>query len=101
MEACLRLLARGGALVSVGLPHPDQTITTSALQFAGMGKRLLGSYMGDSVPSRDIPLYLQMWRDGKLPVELLHTDTRPLAEINEALDALAEGRVVRRLFVMH
>ena len=101
MEACLSLLARGGALVSVGLPHPDQTISTSALQFAGMGKRLLGSYMGDSVPSRDIPLYLQMWRDGKLPVELLHTDTRPLAEINEALDALAEGRVVRRLFVMH
>ncbi len=98
MEACLGLLTRGGALVSVGLPHPDQTITTSALQFAGTGKRLLGSYMGDSVPARDLPLYLQMWRDGRLPVELLHTDTRPLTEINEGLDALAEGRVVRRLF---
>ena len=98
MEACLGLLTRGGALVSVGLPHPDQTITVQALQFAGVGKRLLGSYMGDSVPARDIPLYLRMWRDGVLPVELLHTDTRPLAEINEGLDALAEGRVVRRLF---
>ena len=100
MEACLGLLTRGGALVSVGLPHPDQTITVQALQFAGAGKRLLGSYMGDSVPARDIPFYLQMWRDGKLPVELLHTDTRPLADINEGLDALAEGRVVRRLFAM-
>lgn len=100
MEACLGLLTRGGALVSVGLPHPDQTITVQALQFAGVGKRLLGSYMGDSVPARDIPLYLGMWRDGKLPVELLHTDTRPLADINEGLDALAEGRVVRRLFAM-
>lgn len=100
MEACLGLLTRGGALVSVGLPHPDQTITVQALQFAGVGKRLLGSYMGDSVPARDIPLYLRMWRDGKLPVELLHTDTRPLADINEGLDALAEGRVVRRLFSM-
>ncbi|MFJ5955344.1 alcohol dehydrogenase catalytic domain-containing protein [Paenarthrobacter sp. NPDC092416] len=98
MEASLGLLARGGALVSVGLPHPDQTITTQALQFAGTGKRLLGSYMGDSVPSRDIPLYLQMWRHGKLPVELLHTDTRPLTEINEALDSLADGKIVRRLF---
>ncbi|TFB46580.1 alcohol dehydrogenase [Cryobacterium tagatosivorans] len=100
MEACLGLLTRGGALVSVGLPHPDQTITVQALQFAGVGKRLLGSYMGDSVPARDIPLYLRMWQDGTLPVELLHTDTRPLVEINEGLDALAEGRVVRRLFSM-
>lgn len=98
MEACLSLLARGGALVSVGLPDPKQTLTVQALQFAGMGKRLLGSYMGDSVPSRDIPLYIQMWREGRLPVELLHTDTKPLSEINEALDALANGSIVRRLF---
>ncbi|TFB64104.1 alcohol dehydrogenase catalytic domain-containing protein [Cryobacterium sp. Hz9] len=101
MEASLALLTRGGALVSVGLPHPEQTITTPALQFAGLGRRLLGSYMGDSVPSRDIPRYLQLWRDGRLPVELLHTDTRPLTDLNESLDALVAGEVVRRLFVMH
>ncbi|MCQ9165510.1 MULTISPECIES: alcohol dehydrogenase catalytic domain-containing protein [unclassified Arthrobacter] len=98
MESCLALLTRGGALVSVGLPHPDQVLSVQALQFAGTGKRLLGSYMGDANPARDIPAYLRMWREGRLPVELLHTDTRPLAEINEGLDALADGRVVRRLF---
>jgi alcohol dehydrogenase len=54
--------------------------------------------MGDAVPRRDIPLYLGYWREGRLPVELLHTDTKPLAEINEGLDALAAGKVVRRLF---
>lgn len=99
MEACLGLLTRGGALVSVGLPHPEQQLSVPALQFAGTGKRLLGSYMGDAVPARDIPRYLQLWRDGRLPVELLHTDTKPLSEINESLDALADGVVVRRLFV--
>ncbi|MFK0040215.1 hypothetical protein ACIQTW_10270 [Paenarthrobacter sp. NPDC090517] len=50
-------------------------------------------------PARDIPVYLQLWRDGRLPLELLPTDTKPLAEINEGLDALTEGRVVRRLVV--
>ncbi|THJ68782.1 alcohol dehydrogenase [Arthrobacter echini] len=100
MEAGLELLARGGAVVSVGLPHPDQEITTAALQFAGMGRRLLGSYMGDAVPERDIPLYLDLWRRGRLPVELLHTDTRSLDDLNESLDALAEGRVVRRIFTL-
>ncbi|OUM42077.1 alcohol dehydrogenase catalytic domain-containing protein [Arthrobacter sedimenti] len=100
LEAGLQLLARGGALVSVGLPHPDQEITTQALQFAGMGRRLLGSYMGDAVPERDIPAYLDLWRQGVLPVELLHTDTRPIEDLNESLDALAEGRVVRRIFTL-
>ncbi|ADX72506.1 Zn-dependent alcohol dehydrogenase, class III [Pseudarthrobacter phenanthrenivorans Sphe3] len=98
MASCLGQVTRGGAVVSVGLPHPSAELTVPALQFAGAGKRLLGSYMGDAVPERDIPLYLGYWRGGKLPVELLHTDTRPLAEINEGLDALAAGQVVRRLF---
>ncbi|WP_199278109.1 alcohol dehydrogenase catalytic domain-containing protein [Arthrobacter sp. CAN_A2] len=100
MEAGLQLLSRGGALVSVGLPHPDQEISTQALQFAGLGRRLLGSYMGDAVPERDILAYLELWRQGRLPVELLHTDTRPLEDLNESLDALAEGRVVRRIFTL-
>lgn len=99
MGACLELLARGGALVAVGLPHPEQELAVPALQFAGAGKRLLGSYMGDAVPARDIARYVGLWRAGRLPMELLHTDTVPLAEINESLDALAEGRVIRRLFV--
>lgn len=98
MEACLDLLTRGGALVSVGLPHPDQMLNVQALPFAGTGKRLIGSYRGDADPARDIPAYIQLWRDGRLPVELLHTDTKPLSEINQGLDDLAEGLVVRRLF---
>ncbi|MGX5715676.1 zinc-binding dehydrogenase [Arthrobacter sp. MAHUQ-56] len=98
IASCLEQVTRGGAVVSVGLPHPSAQLTVPALQFAGAGKRLLGSYMGDAVPGRDIPKYLGYWREGRLPVELLHTDTRPLAEINEGLDALASGQVVRRLF---
>lgn len=98
IASCLARVTRGGAVVSVGLPHPSAELTVPALQFAGAGKRLLGSYMGDAVPGRDIPKYLAYWREGRLPVELLHTDTRPLSEINEGLDALASGQVVRRLF---
>lgn len=98
IASCLELVTRGGAVVSVGLPHPSAELTVPALQFAGAGKRLLGSYMGDAVPERDIRRYLGFWREGQLPVELLHTDTRPLDEINEGLDALAAGQVVRRLF---
>src|SRR6185312_13144490 len=98
LAGCLDVANRGGAVVAVGLPHPSQELSVPALQFAGMGKRLLGSYMGDAVPARDIPRYLGYWREGRLPVELLHTDTYPLEQINEGLEALANGQVVRRLF---
>jgi Zn-dependent alcohol dehydrogenase len=94
----LKLVIRGGAVVSVGLPHPSAELPVPALQFARAGKRLPGSYMGDKVPSRGIPLYLDYGRQGMLPVELLHTDTKPLAEINEGLDVFVAGDVVRRLF---
>ena len=98
LEAGLAIAGRGGAVVAVGLPHPDTVLTAAALPFAGAGKRLIGSYMGDAVPSEDIPRYAAWWREGRLPLEVLHTDTVPLADINEALDALAQGRVIRRLF---
>jgi Zn-dependent alcohol dehydrogenase len=99
LDACLAALARGGRAVAVGLPHPDSRLLTSALSFAGEGKRLLGSYMGDCVPQRDIPRFVRLWRAGRLPVESLHTATLPLDHINQALDDLAEGRAVRQLLL--
>ncbi|QXQ11817.1 alcohol dehydrogenase catalytic domain-containing protein [Paeniglutamicibacter sp. Y32M11] len=93
----LEMLTRGGAVICVGLPHPEAELTVPALTFAGAGKRLLGSYMGDAQPAADIAFFIDAWRAGKLPVHLLHSDTRPLEDINQALDALAEGHVIRRL----
>ncbi|MDQ0801865.1 Zn-dependent alcohol dehydrogenase [Arthrobacter sp. SLBN-112] len=46
IATCLALVTRGGAVVSVGLPHPSAELTVPALQFAGAGKRLLGSCIG-------------------------------------------------------
>jgi Zn-dependent alcohol dehydrogenase len=99
MQSAFAALARGGRLVAVGLPDPARTVDLPALDFAGQGKSIIGSYMGDAVPSEDVPTYLRWWAEGRLPLELLHTDTRPLSEINEGLDDLLAGRVVRRLFV--
>jgi alcohol dehydrogenase len=59
-----------------------------------------GSYMGSCVPSRDIPRYISLFRDGKLPVERLLSSTGPLDEINTAFDRLDRGEVVRHVIVM-
>ncbi|MET9921831.1 zinc-binding dehydrogenase [Streptomyces sp. NPDC006435] len=97
MAECLTAVARGGKVVSVGLPAPDRVLEVPALAFAGEGKSLLGSYMGDAVPRRDIPRFLDLWRAGLMPVELMHTGTLPLADINTAMEELASGRAIRQV----
>ncbi|RFU37168.1 alcohol dehydrogenase [Actinomadura logoneensis] len=98
MAGALRAVDRGGRVVSVGLPAPDRTLdAVQALAFAGEGKSLLGSYMGDAVPRRDIPRFIDLWRAGRMPVDLLHTGSLPLDDLNHALESLAEGHAVRQL----
>ncbi|MFE4334782.1 zinc-binding dehydrogenase [Streptomyces sp. NPDC056831] len=97
MAECLTVVARGGRVVSVGLPAPDRVLEVPALAFAGEGKSLLGSYMGDAVPRRDIPRFLDLWRAGLMPVEQMHTGTLPLADINAAMEELASGRAIRQI----
>ncbi|MFJ7253867.1 zinc-binding dehydrogenase [Streptomyces sp. NPDC098085] len=97
MAECLTAVARGGKVVSVGLPAPDRVLEVPALAFAGEGKSLLGSYMGDAVPRRDIPRFLDLWRAGLMPVERMHTGTLPLADINAAMEELASGRAIRQV----
>lgn len=94
-----RSARRGGRIVTVGLPNPAEELSISALSLVADGKTLAGSYMGSSIPSRDIPRYVKLWRAGRLPVEKLLTSVGPLEEINEAMDKLASGEAIRQVIV--
>ncbi|QGN57483.1 zinc-binding dehydrogenase [Nostocoides sp. HKS02] len=91
---------RGGTTVGIGLPHPDQRYALPALSLVTEERRLVGSYMGSSVPRRDIPRYVRLFQQGRLPVDLLAGGTFELAAVNEAMDALAAGAVARQVLVM-
>jgi alcohol dehydrogenase len=60
-------------------------------------RTIIGSYLGSAVPVRDIPIYAQMWLDGKLPVEALISSHITLDQINVGMDALAQGRALRQI----
>lgn len=87
----------GGRTVTAGLPSPEQMAEISPLTITGEARTIIGSYLGTSVPARDIPRYEQMWREGRLPVEKLVSATMRLDDINEAMDQLADGRAVRQI----
>lgn len=88
---------RGSRIVTVGLPNPADMFSIPAVSLVAGGKTLIGSYMGSSIPARDIPRYIALWRAGRLPVERLLTSVSKLASINTLLDELAAGRAVRQV----
>lgn len=97
LETAIGLTAPGGRTITVGLPPPSARISLSPLGFVAEGRSLIGSYLGSSVPSRDIPRFVLLWRAGRLPVESLVSSTIRLEDINEAMDHLADGTAVRQL----
>lgn len=96
-ETAVRITAAGGTTVTVGLPAPGALSSIEPLGLTAEARTVVGSYLGSAVPNRDIPLYEQMWREGKLPVEKLTSSVITLDKINEAMDALAEGKAVRQI----
>lgn len=97
LETAVELTAPGGRTVTVGLPPPDARISVSPLGLVAEGRSLIGSYLGSSVPSHDIPHFVGLWRAGRLPVESLVSATITLDEINTGMDELADGHAVRQI----
>lgn len=88
---------RGGTTITLGLPHPEKMFSIPAFSITAEERTIKGSYMGSSVPSRDIPRYISLYQAGLLPVDLLHTHTLKLDEINEGFDRLAAGEAIRQI----
>ncbi|NNM75156.1 zinc-binding dehydrogenase [Enterovirga aerilata] len=99
-DLAFRLTRRGGTTAAAGLANPNQRFQIPPVALVGEERDIRGSYMGSCVPSRDIPRYIELWQQGRLPVTKLMSGTGPLDEINEAFDLLDRGEVIRHLVVM-
>ena len=99
LELAWKITRRGGETVTAGLPHPQKTMSFAPVQLVGEERTLKGSYLGSCVPLRDIPIYIDLYRAGKLPVDRLMSDKVKLDDINEAFDRLASGATVRQVIV--
>lgn len=95
LEAAWKMTRRGGTTVTAGLPPPDAALAVNVVSLVGEERTLKGSYIGTCVPSRDIPRYLALHRDGRLPVDRLLSDVIGLDEINAGFDRLHAGEAAR------
>ena len=96
-EQSLEATRRGGSTVTVSLPDAVQQFHFPLSRLVAEGRTIRGSYIGSCIPSRDIPTFIALHRQGRLPVERLVSGTLALEQINEAMDALADGRVLRQV----
>ncbi|MEV4730088.1 alcohol dehydrogenase catalytic domain-containing protein [Saccharopolyspora sp. NPDC049426] len=98
-ETAVAATAPGGRTVTAGLPGAEARASISPLGLVAEARTIIGSYLGSAVPSRDIPAYVQLWREGKLPVEELISSRIALSDINEAMDSLADGTAIRQVII--
>ena len=95
LEAAWRMTRRGGTTVTAGLPPPGAALAVNIVSLVAEERILKGSYIGTCVPARDIPRYVGLFREGRLPVDRLLSGTIDLNGINAAFDRLADGQAVR------
>ncbi|GAA0232793.1 zinc-dependent alcohol dehydrogenase family protein [Saccharothrix mutabilis subsp. mutabilis] len=100
LEQAYLATAAGGTTVTVGLPHPDRTVTLPALSLVAEERTLKGSYLGSCVPRRDVPRFVDLYRAGKLPVDGLLSGRLALDEVNAGFTRLAAGEAVRQVVVL-
>ena len=99
MELAYAITVRGGQTVTAGLSPIAAHMPLPQSNLVSEGRRIKGSYMGDCVIARDVPRYLQLYRDRKLPIDRLRSASIRLEEVNEGFDRLAEAQVVRQVIV--
>ena len=99
LELAYRITRRGGSTVTGGLPPSTAVLPLPAVSLVAEERTLKGSYIGSCVPSRDIPRYLDLYRQGRLPVDRLLTGRLTLDEINHGFDLLHQGKAIRQVVV--
>jgi S-(hydroxymethyl)glutathione dehydrogenase/alcohol dehydrogenase len=88
------LLDRHGQAILLGVP-PATAEASFLVSSMYLDKSILGCRYGSSRPQRDIALYAELYRDGRLLLDELVTETYPIEDFEKAADDAHQGRVAR------
>src|SRR3954454_10819218 len=89
-----------GRVVLVGVPTPDMQLTLPLLEVFGRGGAIKSSWYGDCLPSRDFPMLVDLYLQGRFPLDQFVTETIGLDDVEEAFDNLRQGAVLRSVVVL-
>ncbi|GAA4515396.1 S-(hydroxymethyl)mycothiol dehydrogenase [Actinoallomurus oryzae] len=84
-----------GTVVLVGVPTPEMKIELPLLEVFGRGGALKSSWYGDCLPSRDFPMLVDLYLQGRLDLDGFVSETIGLDEVEEAFGKMERGEVLR------
>jgi len=100
MEQAFYARDLAGTLVQVGVPTPEMRIDLAMIDFFGRGGQLKPSWYGDCLPSRDFPMLVDLYLEGRLDLDRFVSETISLGDVEEAFHRMERGDVLRSVVVM-
>jgi len=89
-----------GTVVLVGVPNPEMKIELPMIEVFGRGGTLKSSWYGDCLPSRDFPMLIDLYLQGRLDLDRFVSETISLDDVEEAFHAMERGEVLRSVVVL-
>ncbi|WP_342659506.1 S-(hydroxymethyl)mycothiol dehydrogenase [Rhodococcus ruber] len=89
-----------GTVVLVGVPTPDMTLEMPLIDFFSRGGSLKSSWYGDCLPERDFPMLVDLYQQGRLPLEKFVTERIALDQVEKAFETMHRGEVLRSVVVL-
>ena len=89
-----------GRVIMVGVPTPDMTIVLPAIEIFGRGGAIKSSWYGDCLPSRDFPMLIDLYLQGRFPLDQFVSETIALEDVEAAFGKMHRGEVLRSVVVL-
>jgi S-(hydroxymethyl)mycothiol dehydrogenase len=89
-----------GTVVLVGVPTPDMRIDLPMIEVFGRGGALKSSWYGDCLPSRDFPMLIDLYLQGRLDLDAFVSETIGLGDVEKAFERMHGGDVLRSVVVL-
>jgi len=89
-----------GRVVMVGVPTPDMEITLPAIEIFGRGGAIKSSWYGDCLPSRDFPMLVDLYLQGRFDLDAFVSETIGLDDVEAAFEKMHKGEVLRSVVVL-
>jgi S-(hydroxymethyl)mycothiol dehydrogenase len=89
-----------GTVVLVGVPTPEMTLEMPLLDFFSRGGALKSSWYGDCLPTRDFPMLIDLYLQGRLPLDRFVSEKIGIGDIEAAFAKMQRGEVLRSVVVL-
>ncbi|MFS8095773.1 S-(hydroxymethyl)mycothiol dehydrogenase [Lentzea alba] len=88
-----------GTVVLVGVPTPDMRLDMPMIDFFSRGGSLKSSWYGDCLPTRDFPMLVDLYQQGRFDLDAFVSEEIPLDGVEAAFEKMHHGEVLRSVVV--